>query len=148
MQDEKDEEIDQRVTDLIEEAFSGEPKNAEINLDRLFALVGPAPRTVPKIIGLKPSEFMGSELDFYKNLCEEHTYAKVISALTYIRNVAADGNEEVIQKAVDLQEDLKRWRTNDPPDNQSTQDDQTAPSVSSENTEPEPESPSEDPPPA
>ena len=140
----ENEDIDPRVAARIEEAFSGESKKIELNLDRLFKLVGPAPRTVPKIIGLKPSEFMGSDLDYFKQLCEEHTYAKVISALTYIRNVAADGNEEVIQKAVDLQEDLKSWRTNAPPDSQSTPDDQTAPSASSESSEPEQESPSED----
>lgn len=140
---ENDEEIDPRVAELMEEAFKVVPKNVDVNLDRLFDLVGPSPRTVPKVIGLKPSEFMESSLDHYKALCEEHPYSKVISALTYIRNVASDGNEEIIQKAVALQEDLKSWRTNGPADNQNTPDDQSVPSTSSENNSPDQQNPEE-----
>ncbi len=87
---------------------------------------------MPKILNLKASEFMGAPTLHFIKLCEDHSYTKVISGLTYIRNVSSNGDQAVVERAKMLQEDLKRWRTTSSQLDQNKPDVQPAQSASFE----------------
>lgn len=127
-----DDEEDKYLDELMSETFAIESQKLEPNFDKLFKLIGPAPITVPKVLNLKASEFMSAPISHFIKLCEDHSYSKVISGLTYIRNVSSNGDQAVIERVKVLQEDLKRWRTTSSQLDQNKQDVQPAQLASSE----------------
>jgi len=106
-----DEEFDEELIERIDEAMVSKDSNVGLDFSRLDDKVGPAPLRVPKFFKLTPMEFMQTSVEYFNVLCESEGYPRVVSGLTYIQNIASNGNEEIKEKVKNLKAGLKELHT-------------------------------------
>jgi hypothetical protein len=112
-------EIDERLKKVVGEAFEDVgPPDISFDFTQLEEATGPTPRNVPKLFGLTPLAYMSAPVEHFTELCEEHSYQKIMSSLTYILNIGANGDEVVIERTRNLMTALREQKTTESSHNQ------------------------------
>ena len=102
------EDLSWEETDELQEDFLG--KIGEI-LEGSKDHKSPAPKSVPKALGMTPYEFMTAPMEDFVRLCEETNYRKITSSLNYVVNFSGKGIVEVADRVEAIRTALREWKT-------------------------------------
>lgn len=116
--DEKDEELAKLLDEVLLPDNGLTEQTCNWSSIERFAKV--VPLRVPPLLECTPTEFMELPPEHFTQLCEKHTYSKVVSSLTYIQNIAGHGDQTVIERVESLKAALKAHKTSPAPESHST----------------------------
>ena len=71
----------------------------------------PAPKSIPKALGMTPFEFMTAPMESFTRICEETNYRKVTSSLNYVANFTGKNIPEVKERVAEIRTALREWKT-------------------------------------